>query len=152
MKLTVEIDKDRPEQVIICAHAVTDTVRRLQEAVDRVLTGGAELAVKKGEQECFLACDELLFVETSEDRVWVHTARDCYACPMRLYELEQLLPRTFVRASKSCLVNTALIRSLTRSPTGVGEATFRSSEKTVFISRMYFKPVRETIEETRLSK
>ena len=41
VKLTIEIDKEGPEQVIIRTHAVDDRVRRLQEAVDRVLSGGA---------------------------------------------------------------------------------------------------------------
>lgn len=150
MKLRIEVDPDGDEEIIIRSRNVDERIRRVQEAIDRVLNGSDELAVKNGDAECYLPYRELLFFETSGDRVWAHTARECFQCPLRLGEITELLPRTFTRASKSCVVNTAQIRSITRSPTGVSKATFNSSEKTIFISRMYYKIVREIIEETRL--
>ena len=152
MKLRIEIDPDLPEEVVLRGPQVSQTLRRVQDAVSRALSGGAEIAVQNGEEECYLPYDEILFAETADNRLWVHTCADCYSCPLRLYELEELLPRTFARASKGSLINTAKIRSLSRSPTGVGEATFRDSKKRIFISRMYFKNVRDIIEETRLQK
>lgn len=150
LKLRIEIDPDLPEEVVIRAPAVSDEVRRLRDAVEQSLRGGGEIAVRKRDGECFLPYEEVLFFETANDRVWAHTAQECYACSLHLNELSDLLPRTFARAAKGCLINTAHIRSISRSPTGVGEATFRSSVKTVYISRMYYKTVRDTIEETRL--
>ena len=152
MKLTVEIDPGAAEEIIIRAKEVTPRIKRLQDAISRELSGAEELAVKSGDTECFLPFSRLLFAECSEDKVWVHTASDVYLCPLRLRELEEMLPRTFARASKSVIVNTAHVRSLSRSPTGVGEAGFSGCEKKVFISRMYYKSLRDVIERTRLAK
>ena len=91
-----------------------------------------------------------MFFETDGDHTVVQTAEDCYLCPQKLTDLLSVLPREFVRASKSCIVNTSKIRSITRSPTGVGTAAFEGCGKKAYISRMYYKVVRETIGETRL--
>ncbi|MBQ7647010.1 MAG: LytTR family transcriptional regulator [Clostridia bacterium] len=150
MKLRIEIDPNQAEEVIIRAPAVTHEIRRIEEAVSKIIGQSGEIALKDGDEERFVSYDELLFFETSEDKVWAHTSDDCYFCPMRLGELERAAPLSFARASKGCLVNTALIRSISRSATGVGTASFTTSQKKVYISRMYYKKVRETIEETRL--
>lgn len=152
MKLRVEIDPDGPEEVLIRARQLDDGVRSIQEAVDRVLRGEGEIAVRRGNEECFLSCRELLFFETGESRVWAHTAGEVFLCPMRLHELIGRLPRCFVRASKSCLINTSAVRSLSRSPTGVGRATFVTGSKVAYISRAYYNAVRDTIQETRFAK
>ena len=152
MKLKIEIDPERDEEIVIRAKEITPTLKKLQNAVADVLSGSEELAVRNGEAECFIPIREILFAETSGEKLWVHTAKDVFACPLRLIELEELLPRSFVRASKSSLVNSAHVRSLSRSPTGIGEATFPGTGKKVFISRMYFKNLRNTIEETRLKQ
>ena len=152
MRLRVEIDPDGPEEVVIHARQIDGEVLRVQEAVDRVLRGEGEIAVRKGDEEHFLSCREVLFFETGENRVWAHTAGEVFLCPMRLHELIERLPRSFVRASKSCLLNTAAVRSLSRSPTGVGRATFTAGNKVAYISRSYYNTVRDTIQETRLPK
>ena len=151
MKVVVEIDPDGQEEIRIRMREVTPLLKKLQDALQNALSSG-EIAVKSHDGECFLSPDEILFAETAGGTVWVHTASDAFSCPLRLYELETALPYGFARASKSSLVNTARIRALSRTPTGLGEASFSGSEKKLFISRMYFKIVRDVIEETRLKK
>ena len=152
MKLRIEIEPNATEEVVIRAPSINDEVMRVQEAVNAALKGGGSIAVKKGDRESYLKYDELLYFETDGDRTVVHTAADCFFCPHKLSELAAVLPHSFVRASKSCIINTAHIRSLSRSPTGVGTATFSDTEKTAFISRMYYKIVREVIAQTRLGR
>ena len=150
MKLRIELDDSAPEEIIIRTARVDDRIKRLQDAIIGSLGGGGEIAVRKDGVECYLPYREMLYFETDGGRILAHTADDCFICPLRLTELEELLPRSFTRASKGCLVNTAHIRSISRSPTGVSEATFAGSGKRIFISRMYYKIVRDIIEETRL--
>lgn len=152
MKLRLEIDPDRPEEVVIYSHSVDERVRRLQEAFGRELATAGELALKNGDEELYIPHSEILFFETADNRVWAHTAADCYSSALRLTELEELLPRTFARASKGCIINTAAVRSLKRSPAGVAAAGFSGSAKVVYVSRMYYKNVRDIIEETRLNR
>ena len=85
-----------------------------------------------------------------DNKVYAHTKTACYICPMSIAALAAFLPRSFCRASKSTIINVMKIRSISRSPTGVGEVAFNGTEKKAFISRNYYKVVREIIEETRL--
>ena len=149
MKLRIELDDAAPEEIIIRTSRVDERIKRIQDAVLGALRGG-EIAVRRGEEECYIPYREVLYFETENGRIRAHTANESFFCPLRLNELEELLPRHFTRASKGCVVNTAHIRSISRSPTGVSEATFSVSDKRIFISRMYYKIVREIIEETRL--
>ena len=151
MKSRIEIDPDAEREVIIRAPEIDDEILKIQSAVERASSTG-EIALRCGSGEIFVRHGEILFFEVSGERTFAHTAKECYTTPLRLLELEGILPGTFCRASKSVLLNTMKVRSLTRSPTGVGEASFSGSEKTAFISRMYYKSVRDVIEEVRLKK
>ncbi len=152
MKLRIEIDPDSPEEIVLRASAITEDIRRLQTVIADALSQKEELALKLGERECYVPCDEILFFETVDRRVSAHTAEHMYFSTLKLCELEELLPRTFVRASKSCLVNTAQISSVNHSLTGASEISFKKTNKKIYASRMYYKLVHDIIEETRLRK
>lgn len=151
MKVTVVVDPSSEREVIIKAPEYDDEVAKIRAAVDSASADG-EIALRSGQSEVFVKRSEIYFFEVSDDKTYAHTARDCFTTPLRLLELEGILPGTFCRASKSVLVNAMKIRSMTRSPTGVGEASFSGSEKKIYISRMYYKAVRDVIEEVRLKK
>lgn len=150
MKFRIEIEPASGEEIVLRAPALTDEVQALGERILALLGEGTELALRDGERECYVPCTDILFFETADGRVSAHTAKRMYYCSHKLYELEEMLPRTFMRASKSCLANTAKVCELTRSFTGGSEARFRDSHKHIFISRMYDKAFREKIRETRL--
>ncbi len=152
MKLKIEIERDLPKEVVIRAPEFDVECAAIQKAIEKAISSSGEIALKGAHGEFFIPYSELFFFEAGDDRVYAHTSSEVFACQMRLAELEDMTPRTFCRASKSVLVNTAKIRSITRSPTGVGEVSFNGSAKKTYISRMYFKSVREVIEETRLKK
>ena len=150
MKLRIEIDPNGPEEVVIKTKAVTDKLQNLQSVLERELGASGEIALRRGDEEFYLPYRDLLFFETEGKTVAAHTKDEVFLSTMHLNELLVLLPRSFTRASKSCIVNTAKICSIQRSPTGVSVARFNGSEKTLYISRMYYRIVREIIEETRL--
>lgn len=151
MKVRIEIAADGDEEVIIRTHALTDEVRRICDAVNSVARSESSLALSDGKSEFFLALSSLLFFESDSGRTTAHTADRMYYATQKLYELERILPRTFARVSKSCVVNTALISSISRNPMGASETHFTGSYKKVYISRSYYKAVRQIIEETRLN-
>ncbi len=152
MKIRIEIDPSAEPEVIIRGPSLTEEILRIQKAVEQGTSKQDELAVHSGNGEYFLSFGEILFFDVSDNAVWAHTGSECFRCPLRLHELQELLPHTFVRFSKSGILNTARIRSLTRGPTGTGEACFPGTEKKAYVSRMYFNMVRDTIEETRLRR
>ena len=152
VRVVIEIDPDKEEEIRVRVKEMTPAIRTVSDRLSTMLSGEPEIAVRDGDRERFLSPREILYAETADGRVYVHTANRVFSASNRLYELEELLPRYFVRAGKSVIVNTMHISSLRRAPTGLGEAEFRGSEKKVFISRQYYKPVRDLIEEMRLKR
>lgn len=152
MKLKIEISPGCEEEIVIRAPEMNGRIYRLQSAIESALERSDALALYDAGKEYYIPYGQIIFFEANAGRVFAHTDKAFYLCPLSLAELCETLPRTFVRASKSCLINTAAVYSITRSPTGVGEAEFVSTKKKAYISRMYYKTVRETIMETRLKK
>jgi DNA-binding LytR/AlgR family response regulator len=75
-----------------------------------------------------------------------------YIAPHRLFELESLMPPSFVRISKSVIANILQIESLHREIVGNGEITFRGCSKKTYFSRAYFKLLQYKIDEMRLKR
>ena len=150
MKLKIEIDPDSPKELILRSPVIDEEVRRVQKALEQALAAPGELALKSMSGEIFIPYSEIFFFEVSDNKVYAHTQSNCYVCPMRMAELADMLPQSFCRTSKSTMINVMKIRSIARVPTGVGEVSFNGSGKKAFISRNYYKVVREIIEEMRL--
>ena len=75
-----------------------------------------------------------------------------YYSNYKLYELEQLLPRSFVRISKSCIINTAKVSAVNKNLAGASEVRFLKTHKKVFVSRMYYKIFKERLDERVLKQ
>ena len=63
-----------------------------------------------------------------------------------------ILPRSFIRVSKSTIVNTDLIVSIKKNITGASEVSFKGSTKRAYASRNYIKLLIEIMEEKRLKR
>ena len=151
MKLRIDIaDVDEPEIVIRCKSITPDIAVLSQDISKLVPTAQRQIAANLNGSEYFLLPSEILFFETDSGKVTVHTKDKMYYTSQRLNELDEILPRYFVRASKSCLVNINLISQITRSITSSSEARFYGCDKKIYISRMYYKQLRDEIEEKRL--
>lgn len=101
----------------------------------------------KGEEQYYLSFAEILFFETEGDKVIAHTATDSYETKQRLYELELMLPGSFVRISRSTIANVMHIFSIQKGLTRVGLVTFRGSYKEVYVSRKYGPVLKVKMEE-----
>ena len=80
-----------------------------------------------------------------------HTAERMYEAQYRLYELEEMLPRYFMRISKSTIVNLNQIYSVTRNLTASSVVEFFESSKKVYVSRNYYKMMIDRMGEKRRS-
>ena len=57
----------------------------------------------------------------------------------KLYELEEILPRKFVRISKSSIVNSDKIYSIQKNLTASSLIEFKNTHKQIYVSRSYYK-------------
>ena len=110
----------------------------------------SEMELELGEKLHFVKISSLLFFETDGSKTAAHTVDRMYYTDLKLYELEERLPNSFMRISKSCIINVNAVSSRHKEITGICEAFFRNTPKKVYVSRSYYKPFKEKINETRL--
>ncbi|MBR6563709.1 MAG: LytTR family transcriptional regulator [Clostridia bacterium] len=147
-KVRIEIDPSGTDEVVIRCREINDEVIRMQSALSSAESSEIELTL--GENVYFVSIDDILFFETDGSRTAAHTKDRMYYTDLKLYELSELMPGSFMRISKSSIVNTRSVSSIRRDITGVCEAFFNGTVKKVFVSRSYYKAFREKINETRL--
>ena len=150
MGVRVEVDPNAPEEVILRCRSNDERTARLERQLRELLGAGTELEVTLGDTTHFIPTREILFFESDNGRIAVHTAKNQYYIRRKLFELETLLPLGFLRVSKSCILNAAAVSSITRNLTGASRVTFRGSEKAVYVSRAYYHLLYETISDLRL--
>jgi DNA-binding LytR/AlgR family response regulator len=153
MKIRIDIDRDadEPEVVIRCRQA-DDDVLRVQKAMLDALHSGVRLKAAKDGMDYYLAPGDVLFFESEGGKTWAHTQRDVFEVRLRLYELEDLLPRGFIRVSKSAIVDVSRIYSVARNITGPSVISFRDSHKRVSASRQYYGLLRDRLDGMRFGK
>ncbi len=151
MKLRVEISSGE-EEILIRCKSIDDKILRLQSTVSMLYGGTSELSFLLGDTEYFIDVHDILFFETQDKKVSVHTSDGMYYTDRKLYELMTLLPDFFVRISKSCIVNVFKISSIDKNITGSSTAHFKGCPKVAYISRMYYNDLRKIIKEKRLSQ
>ena len=151
MKITMEIDDGIEEdEVIIRCRSLNDEIVSLQRRISEAVNEKMQLHVTKGEKEYFITLEDIVFLETADQVVAVHTVDQIYATKQKLYELEELLPGSFMRVSKSTIINMSVIRSIHKNITGASEVEFNGTMKKAYVSRMYIKALMNKMEEKRL--
>ena len=152
MKIRIEVDETTLEnEVVIRCAGLTKEVQMIQQALSEIVAGNQRFIFYKGETEYYMSLDEILFFETENGTINVHTADDVYQTKYKLYELEERLPGYFMRVSKSAILNVDKIYFMTKN-LSTCLVQFTKSHKQVYVSRYYFKPLKEKLEEMRMRR
>lgn len=150
MKVTIEIDENLKEQeIIIRAPVFQEDLISLRERIQGESGMPSMLNVRQREKEFFLPLGDILFFETENKVIFAHTADRMLETDYKLYELEERLPGYFMRISKSTIVNCNHIFSITRNLTSSSMVEFRDSHKQVYVSRQYYRMLKEYMAEKR---
>lgn len=149
MKITIELDENlENSELIIRCNKIDNTIQRIQQAVASVTTNSENFVFYKMDNEYYFPLSNIIFFESSEsNKISAHTADDIYQIKYKLYELEEILPNNFVRISKSTIVNIDYIFSINRSVTSSSVIQFNRSYKQVYISRLYYKNLKQKLAE-----
>ena len=146
LKVKIEIDQnaDGCEVTIKCPE-VDGSVVELQRMINEVGKLGSRITFHKDDAEYFFPVSNILFFETDSGSIRAHTAKDEFEVRYKLYELEELLPAYFMRISKSTILNTHKVYSITRNLTGASKVEFAGTHKIVYCSRGYYKALKENL-------
>lgn len=150
MKIHIEVIDDLAEdEVIIRCNRVDETIQKINHYVLEQSLAKSKITFYKKNQEFYFPLDDVLFFETEGERIYAHTVNDAYLVKYRLYELEGILSRHFVRVAKSTIVNIMQVYSVTRNLTASSLINFIDSHKHVYASRSYYRELRQRLDERR---
>ncbi|MGL4771934.1 MAG: LytTR family DNA-binding domain-containing protein [Clostridium sp.] len=150
MNIRIEVNgENQDDEIIIRCSELNNEVKRIQEAIAEVLSQKAQISFFKNETEYYISLEDILFFETEEATINAHTIKDMYQVKYKLYELEEILPKEFVRVSKSTIVNINYIHSITRNLTSSSIIEFKNTHKKVYVSRHYYKQLKVNLLEKR---
>lgn len=150
MKINIEFDTNLTEnEITIRCASIDSEVQKIQEALSSIISSARRFICYQNETEYYLPIENILFFETADGGIRAHTKEQVFQTKMKLYELEETLPGYFMRVSKSTILNTEHIFSITRNLTASSVVEFNGTHKQVYVSRYYYKPLKFKLEEKR---
>lgn len=143
MKFRLIIDKDKEEEVVATVHQRSPLIEQIESLIlnhtDRI-PGYLEDEIKMlsvSEIECVTVLDGKTYAIDSQNRE--------YRLKLRLYELEELLPSSFIRINKSTLANENALDRFTVTIAGSVDAIFKCGYRE-YVSRRCFAQIRRRLE------
>ena len=153
MKVVIEVEEGLSEEcIIIRCQRLDENIIKLQNLLAEQINSGRDILLHKGEKSYYMPLEKILFFETENKQIWAHTAKEMYETDYKLYELEDLLPRQFMRISKSTIVNLDHVYSITKNITSSSIVEFSNCHKQIYVSRNYYKALIARLDEKRKMK
>ena len=144
MKLIVEQSLDCTETEIHIRCGLMD--ERLKHLIEQVRLFSFSVMAEKDGASVPVVLEDIYYFDSVDNKTFLYVEKDVYRCDKKLYELESLLTGTsFVRISKNCIVNTAVVTSVRAQLSGRLEEKKKNNEK-VLVSKHYIKDFREKFE------
>lgn len=129
------------EQATICAVRITED---LQSAIDILDNNCRVIPVIREGETVMLKTDRIYYMESVDGRTYVYTKDECFETKYRLYELDELLNRNFLRSAKAMIINIRKINSVRSELYGRMTAELLNGE-TVVIARSYVRELKERL-------
>lgn len=139
MKCTIVIDKEREEEVLVYAHAESELTQEIETLVrgkDAALIGYTSNAA------ITLQASDIFCVTIDGGKLYAVTEHERLRMRQRLYALEELLGRDFVKINQSCVVNARQITRFEASRSGALLVILKNGYKE-YVSRRQLKAVKE---------
>ena len=137
MKVSVhEIGIEKDEFIDLYIHEKNKSIDILIDYIENEKYASIKLSCYKKEEIFKIKSDDIYYIETSRDKLLVHTRNEIYEYKNRLYELEKILPSKFIRISKSTILNLEMVMSYNPMFNGLMKVKLNNLEIT-YISVCY---------------
>lgn len=141
MEVEIKISPElKNPKVVIYADRITDGITKLAKMI-----ASEQLDLLTGVQDgklIILRPEEIIRIYTEGQKVFANTGSGTVEFRQRLYELENRLPRKFLRVSHSEIVNVDAVKYLDMSLAGTIRLSLSSGE-TAYVSRRNIRKIRE---------
>ena len=145
MKFKLIIDKTKDEEIVATVHGRTELTDKIEALVmayeksDRIVAYSEDdiKILKFGEIECITAVEGKICAIDSQGEM--------YRLKQRLYELEKILPTSFIRINKSSFANENGIKKFSATFSGGVDAVFKCGYRE-YVSRRCFAVIKRRYE------
>ena len=144
MKITLEPARLPEAEVIIRGDIAGEEVAAILRLLQRKPSG--KLLLYREEEQFLIDSEDIVFLETSANKVLAYTDREIYEAKLKLYEVRELLaPLPFAQISKSTIVNINHVRSIQAEFSGNYRIRLKTRKESLTVSRKYFKEFKDRI-------
>ena len=146
MKFKLIIDTQKDEEITATVHRRSPLTDQI-EALVMQYTGTDRIAAYTEDDRKLLPFGEIECITVLEGKTYaidIHGKR--YRLKQRLYELEAVLPASFIRINKSAIANENQLERFSASFSGAVDAVFRSGYRE-YVSRRCFAEIKRRFEE-----
>lgn len=141
MKFKLIIDKDREEEIIASVHDRSPLTERIEQMVMEY-SGSDRIAAYTEDDRKMLPFSEIECITVLDGKTCaIDTRGKQYRLKQRLYELEEILPSTFIRINKSAIANEARLERFTVAYSGAVDALFQCGYRE-YVSRRCFAAIK----------
>lgn len=141
MKFTLIIDKQKDEEVVATVHersALTDEI----EALILKYAGADRIPAYRDDDMKMLAFSDIECITVLDGKTYaIDSQNRRYRLKQRLYELEQMLPASFIRINKSTLANENRLDRFAVTYSGGVDAVFKCGYRE-YVSRRCFAQIK----------
>lgn len=145
MKVELQIKETyEEEKLIVQTPQPTEKVQRVIEFAEN-LDQKETIKGKIEDQVYLVEIGKIQRFYIENRKVLAETASQTYSIDLRLYQVLEILPATFIQISQSEIVNIVAISHLKLTPNGLIEI-FLKNESFTYSSRRYLKTIKEKLE------
>ena len=141
MKCEVIIDPACEEKIVIFAKENSRQIENIQRLIEE---SSLELIGWRDREAVVLNPAEIYCVTVQDGKIYAICEKEQLLLKQRLYEIEQLLPETFVKIHQSCLANLRKVERFDASISGTLMLRFRNGHRE-YVSRRQLKHVKERL-------
>ena len=146
VKFSLVIDREKPEEVVATVHRRSELTDKI-EAMVQQYAGEDQLPGYTEDDMRMLKFAEIEYITVQDGKTYAVDGKgDMYRLKLRLYELEEMLPKCFIRINKSALANEKHLMRFSAGFSGAVDAVFRCGRKE-YVSRRCFAEINRRLEQ-----
>ena len=141
MKFKMIIDPTKDEEIVVTTHAPSELTEKIQQLVQEY-TGADRVAAYLEDDIQMLPFAEIACITVIDGKtVAVDSKGKHYRLKQRLYELEAILPQSFIRINKSAIANERMIERFAANFSGAVDVVFQGGYRE-YVSRRCFAEIK----------
>lgn len=141
MKFKIVIDKTKEEEIVATVHEPSVLTEKIQQLVMEY-TGTDRITAYGEDETVILKFQQIACITVQDGKIYaIDTKGKQYRLKQRLYELEGLLPASFIRINKSAIANENHIQKFAANFSGAVDVVFQGGYRE-YVSRRCFAQIK----------